>query len=357
MPTATFSRKKSKKRQASSDIEEEPSHSRTEEQVEDDENDPRNRRRAANGVKREKKPIINTGEGEQFGEDENDEDDDGDDDRIDVDNFSDQPLGRSDVLKLQGFSRDWLAVANEVRPNWSVVGDVAVALADSGEGEEVDKVRPLPFDTMSTHRLVQGLEELDELMKDLIDISAEMQSHETVLDQLAQRIGQGEVLENFVTHYNSGVESWKEKYESMTTRQKYAKNEQYSSFRNNIHEVQHPDTPMPPITEFIAKEIGDDSDDDDELEMGGVSQNYNCPITLTLLDEPLTSEVCKHSFSKNAILQSFRGGDIRCPAAGCTKRFTRSQLKPNKDLAKRVKAYERRVRLAAENDDAEEIID
>jgi hypothetical protein len=37
-------------------------------------------------------------------------------------------------------------------------------------------------------------------------------------------------------------------------------------------------------------EDGDEShDDDDDIEMGGVTQNYNCPITLTPLLNPLTS--------------------------------------------------------------------
>lgn len=48
---------------------------------------------------------------------------------------------------------------------------------------------------------------------------------------------------------------------------------------------------------------------------------------------------------------------VKCPAAGCTKRFTLSDLKPNKDLAKKVKAWQRRVQRAAEHSDAEEIVD
>jgi hypothetical protein len=36
-------------------------------------------------------------------------------------------------------------------------------------------------------------------------------------------------------------------------------------------------------------EDGDDSDDDDDLEMGGATQNYNCPISLTILVNPVTS--------------------------------------------------------------------
>ena len=64
---------------------------------------------------------------------------------------------------------------------------------------------------------------------------------------------------------------------------------------------------MPPLTELFAQgtvtliglsflfwlifvtEDGDDSDEDDDLEIGGVTQNFNCPLTLTPLVNPVTS--------------------------------------------------------------------
>jgi hypothetical protein len=66
---------------------------------------------------------------------------------------------------------------------------------------------------------------------------------------------------------------------------------------------------MPPLTELFDKgtlllcfliglffiwlilvsEDGDDSDEDDDLEIGGVTQNFNCPLTLTPLVNPVTS--------------------------------------------------------------------
>ncbi|KAG5650963.1 hypothetical protein H0H81_010401 [Sphagnurus paluster] len=341
MSVATSSRRKASKRQASSDIEDErPSQSRADEQVEDDEDEPQARRRATNGVKKEKKLDISRKQNtREVGEDDDDEDDDG---RIDVENFHDQPLSRADAAKLQGLGRDWNNIAKHVRPNWRVVGDVAVALAEVGEGEDV----------------VNGLVELDDIMKNLIDIGAEMDSHEKVLDEIAQKILQGQEVDDTADRYKEGVLVELRDYRNKTTRQKYAKSEEYASFKSAIWEVQQPDKGMPPITDFIPKEDGDDSDDDDELEMGGVNQNYNCPITLTLLVKPVTSKVCNHSFSHDAIMQSFRGSpSVKCPAAGCTKKFARTDLVPDKDLEKRVKAYERRARRAAENSDAEEIID
>ena len=71
-------------------------------------------------------------------------------------------------------------------------------------------------------------------------------------------------------------------------------------------EVQNPETAMPPVTDFIPKgklpwvvfltaqlifwtEDGDDSEDEDDVQVGGVTQDYKCPITLRPLTDPLTS--------------------------------------------------------------------
>lgn len=56
-------------------------------------------------------------------------------------------------------------------------------------------------------------------------------------------------------------------------------------------EVQHPDQPMPPVSEFFEREDGDDSDEDEDIVMGGVTQDYKCPLSLTIMVDPLTSYV------------------------------------------------------------------
>lgn len=144
---------------------------------------------------------------------------------------------------------------------------------------------------------------------------------------------QVEVVDSYTKAAKANVASYKKK----TTRQKYAKTEAYVAFRSAIwvralpavifffpetrlfvQESQHPGTPMPPITEqiprgayasrraqmtkpseeiYIVPEQGDNSDEDDDLEIGGVTQNYLCPITLTLLVDPYTSYVHAPCFS------------------------------------------------------------
>lgn len=61
-----------------------------------------------------------------------DEDED-EDDRIDVDNFPDQPLNRADLHKLKGIAQDWESMANQIGQQHSIYRDVAIAMAEAGE--------------------------------------------------------------------------------------------------------------------------------------------------------------------------------------------------------------------------------
>ena len=44
-------------------------------------------------------------------------------------------------------------------------------------------------------------------------------------------------------------------------------------------------------------EPGDASDDDDDIEIGGVTQDYKCPLTLTPLQDPMTSYASPSPFA------------------------------------------------------------
>jgi SUMO ligase MMS21 Smc5/6 complex component len=147
----------------------------------------------------------------------------------------------------------------------------------------------------------------------------------------------------------------------MTSRQKYVKSEVYAAFKQSIYEVQHPNEAMPPVVEFLPREEGDNSDDDeDDIQVGGVLQDINCPITLTPLVDPQTSLVCQHTFSAAAIQQVLgpnRFTKKKCPASGCNQMICLNDLKPNKELERRVKAYQRRAQRREEDHDAEEIVE
>lgn len=41
-------------------------------------------------------------------------------------------------------------------------------------------------------------------------------------------------------------------------------------------------------SDFVPED-GDMSDEDEDIEVGGVTQDFKCPLTMTVLDNPMTS--------------------------------------------------------------------
>jgi SUMO ligase MMS21 Smc5/6 complex component len=136
---------------------------------------------------------------------------------------------------------------------------------------------------------------------------------------------------------------------------------------------------MPPVSELIEREDGDDSGDEDEVVVGGVTQDYRCPLTLVLMVDPLTSYVniysmyrfgshtfdrktCGHSFSAEGIREYLDNSPVarkKCPTSGCNKVLGLKDLHPNKEFAKKARDAARRERMRVEehDDDDEEVIE
>lgn len=117
-------------------------------------------------------------------------------------------------------------------------------------------------------------------------------------------------------------------------------NSQYVSFRQELWDVH--DTP--PSQRNINKLFSDYVDDDDVVEELA-RESFKCPLTKQFYEDPVTSSVCQHSFSKAAILDIFKNQmnpTIKCPIPACSHHFTAKQLKPNEGLAKRAKRDQQR---------------
>ncbi|KAL0960647.1 hypothetical protein HGRIS_005676 [Hohenbuehelia grisea] len=347
MPVASSSRRRASARaQESSDIEDDRSMRGTQEDVEedDDEEAPRASRKASknvNGKGKGKEAARNDPADDEAEAEDEDEDED---EHIDVANFKDQPLPRDVLPKLNGLAQDWAHMSGMLSTSSDIIVNVAVAMADYVQGEESEK----------------RIAELDGMMKDFIDITAEMKANEESVNRLHQAVARGEEIADAEDAYVKNAKDALQTYSTKTTRQKYAKNDKYIRFKQRVYEVSHPDEAMPPLTELIPKEDGDDSDDDDDIEIGGVTQDYKCPLSLAALTDPWTSEVCGHSFQREAIQAFFKGarpGKKDCPAAGCRKSYTLSDCKPDKDLARRVKAAMRRGARRKDEDSDEEVIE
>ncbi|TFK52370.1 hypothetical protein OE88DRAFT_1807290 [Heliocybe sulcata] len=264
--------------------------------------------------------------------------------QIDVRNFKDQPLDEKNGRKLGGLATDWATMAQTLNASgFSIFKELGPSMAEVADGEESGKT----------------LIDLDITMRGLIDLENEMRCYEKTLDDLQQLVLQNEKIDNVIERYEEQLAVNINAYKNKTSRQKYGKHKEYADFKQRIFEVQQPDTAMPPISDFIAKEDGDDSDDDDEIEVGGMTQDYKCPLTLTILVSPLTAKPCHHSFSAAAIREYLKTGPKTCPAAGCRQTITVKDLEEDKDLERRAKAAARREarREDDEDSDAEEVVE
>ena len=47
-------------------------------------------------------------------------------------------------------------------------------------------------------------------------------------------------------------------------------------------------------------------DEDEDIVLGQVQRSFKCPLTRKYLEDPVTSAVCKHSYSRVAILEHIR---------------------------------------------------
>ena len=85
------------------------------------------------------------------------------------------------------------------------------------------------------------------------------------------------------------------------------------------------------------------SSDDDDLEVLPPTQESAqnalvCPITLTLLEKPVRNKLCKHLYSRDAILTQInfhsrrKGTRCKCPVSGCAnENVTKDQLEDDRE--------------------------
>lgn len=146
MPAASKSRKKRTRRAPSSDIEEEndPSQQRADDvDNDDDSGEDAQPVRKTVSVKKEKKSRINRADSEApvAGPSNANNQYDDDDNRIDIENFHDQPLDKKEGAKLHGIAQDWEMIRKQIhQSSFRLVKDVAISLADVMEGDEAAEV-------------------------------------------------------------------------------------------------------------------------------------------------------------------------------------------------------------------------
>ncbi|WFD35987.1 hypothetical protein MCUN1_002858 [Malassezia cuniculi] len=185
----------------------------------------------------------------------------------------------------------------------------------------------------------ERVQELDGACRELIDMLHAADARAESLTALHRSIADGRCTEPAET-YEKSVGAALSRYDAQTTRQKYARNKSYIEFRSRVWEVQG-EGAMPPLTDAIPAEPGDDGNDSDELEIGGAHIDYRCPLTAALLVDPVINSACAHAYSREAVLQYIASAQqnmvrAKCPAAGCTENLSARSLREAPDLRRRV---------------------
>ncbi|KAJ3314485.1 hypothetical protein HDU76_002403 [Blyttiomyces sp. JEL0837] len=123
------------------------------------------------------------------------------------------------------------------------------------------------------------------------------------------------------------------KYNSLSDEEKYHPVPEYVDLKKKMWEARYPDKPF----NLDGSQANDD--EDDEIAIVGEQTNFNCPLTMVLMEEPYTSKVCKHSFS-SAIFEHIRKARppqrAECPIVGCNKYIVAGDFFLDKSLARRV---------------------
>ncbi|CAO3621848.1 unnamed protein product [Mucor fragilis] len=182
----------------------------------------------------------------------------------------------------------------------------------------------------------EKVDALDETFKEFVTLEHKLNLQKKALDTLKQRINTGEKITDPIGYYDNLAQTFDAESPDDATR--INADPRYQSFRQHIWNINHPDEVMP--------SLGMGNNDDDDIVMGPTKISLKCPITMTWLDQPVTSTKCKHTYSKKAIFSLFpsMAHMITCPIAGCNRTLTRNDFIDDSLMADRVaRAKERAV--------------
>ncbi|CDS02155.1 hypothetical protein [Sporisorium scitamineum] len=231
-----------------------------------------------------------------------------------------QPLGREHVPNVRSLTAELRSQDRSILKCIELLNETAEQLAEA----------------FRTQDECNELKQADANLRELIDAQAEKAIRQKVLDEIAQDLHTGVRMEDPAKRYKEDVQTQLDTYNNQTSRQKYAKNADYHNFKNAIW-VTKEDGPMPPVKDLIPAEPGDEdaSEDDDDIQTGGVVQNFRCPLGTDIMEDPLSNTACTHSYSRAAIEKYVAAGNNICPAFSCTAQVSRHTLKQDPLLVKK----------------------
>ncbi|VDB97931.1 unnamed protein product [Peniophora sp. CBMAI 1063] len=265
---------------------------------------------------------------------------------FDTNYFTNHPVTSHGAIKLRSLGQEWEQMGSLVEGSaFALLNDIVAAVS-----ETTDETDPKELQTLDGH------------MKDLIDMREALRHNQRALEELHQEIQQKDIV-NIMDVHEQAVNGEAEPWAKKTARQRYAKSEAYRRFRIASYEVLHPESGVPPLDQLIPVEDGDDDDDDDDdddLQVSGIVQELRCPISLTLMVDPYTSDVCHHSYSKAPIwdlLGENTSAHSKKPCPACNTMICKDDLHPNKDLEVKIERRRRRLQREEDIDEVENTID
>ncbi|POY73648.1 hypothetical protein BMF94_3183 [Rhodotorula taiwanensis] len=236
------------------------------------------------------------------------------------------------------------SLRKEVKDVENTLSNVASEMAEMLSDELVDE----EYNEDATLERLQAHSTMKELEKDFLatlDRAKEISIKSGTISDMRQRLTQGHQLTNIYQMYEKKVQEPLEKERTKTARQKYMKDcPSYEGYRQIVWENLTSNQAVPSIKRFLPRQDGDEESDDEEIEFGAQTSNFQCPITLGVLEDPYKSTVCPHAFSGAAIKEIIQQekGSTRCPVAGCSKTITLATIEPDEQLARRVAAHVKR---------------
>ena len=116
---------------------------------------------------------------------------------------------------------------------------------------------------------------------------------------------------------------------------RYSQHNDYVGFKKIVHDARYPEDQAPPLphsSTWFPKESPDPTnpssrsaeatpneaieDDDEDLVVEAERISIKCPLTLLPMKVPVTSQKCKHSFEKEAILSMINASEVSVGGSG-----------------------------------------
>ncbi|KAF8975824.1 hypothetical protein BGZ46_008808 [Entomortierella lignicola] len=194
------------------------------------------------------------------------------------------------------------------------------------------------------------IHEMEDALQAILDMKYQIEAERHAMDSLTAMIGAGARLPGKDLESSFEILLKNETKHQQTRRKQELQirptpggiDNELWDMRKKVWEVHHGLDPLP-SSGAVNSGGGVDEDEDEDMEIvvtadSGTS-SLMCPITTNYLQDPVTSSMCKHSFSKEAIvslIQSRGRVQTTCPVHGCNRPISLDMLQPNKALARKV---------------------